>query len=341
MMIPAFSVEGYIGKAYSGLADVLLVKRSGRDTVEVAHVIPIDRADYEQVKREVWFLKWLSHPNIVSLEMTFSSGSDVYILTPFYNMCSVLRIIQTYYHYGLPEKAIILILKGLLSGLRYLHDQNIVHRSIRCSHIYLDTSGAVKLGSLRQCTFLKRNKLTGAENVLHDFDFDLSSEILWLAPEVLKQVDLFGYGLLSDVYSVGITLCEMGNGFPPFSDMDRLQMLYEKSKGTTPRLLDCTTLPNDEGAIPEQKKRRFSDGFHEFVEICLKPMPENRQELLEWQVSRLVSHPFLKASKKGRSFIELLPKWRPLSLSDCMLPISQIPVHFLGREFFFTNFFID
>lgn len=29
---------------------MLLVKRSGRDTVEVAHVIPIDRADYEQVK---------------------------------------------------------------------------------------------------------------------------------------------------------------------------------------------------------------------------------------------------------------------------------------------------
>lgn len=318
MKVPTLSVCGQIGKAYSGLADVLLVKREGKKDFEVVRIIPTDQADYEQVKREVWFLKWLSHPNIVSVTMAFSCGSDVHVLTPFYDMCSVLRVIHSTYQYGLPEKAICFILKNLLQGVRYLHEQNIVHRSIRCSHIYLDTTGLVKLGGLRKCTFLKRNGLTGAENSLHEFDADLSTEILWLAPEVLKQ-DLYGYGLLADVYSIGITLCEMGNGFPPFSDMDRLQMLYEKSKGTTPRLLDCTTLPNDADTIPEQKKRHFQDAFHDFVEICLKPLPENRLP-----VAKLLTHPFLKLSKKNRPFTELLPKWQPQVLEEAATQGSEV-----------------
>ncbi|KIH43737.1 hypothetical protein ANCDUO_26251 [Ancylostoma duodenale] len=58
--------------------------------------------------------------------------------------------------------------------------------------------------------------------------------------------DLSGYSSKADIYSVGATLCEMANGFPPFGDMNRLEMLYEKSRGTTPRLLDSTTLPSFE-----------------------------------------------------------------------------------------------
>uniref|UniRef100_A0A0N5AMT3 Protein kinase domain-containing protein n=1 Tax=Syphacia muris TaxID=451379 RepID=A0A0N5AMT3_9BILA len=302
------TVRGQIGKAYSGLADVLLVKRNDCKDIDVAVVVPIDKADYDQVKREVWFLKWLSHSNIITMKQTFCKDSKVIIIKPFYDMCSVLRVIHTSYQYGFPEKAIAMIVKGLLVGLRYLHEQKIVHRSIKCSHIYLDTHDGVKLGGLRHCAFLKDNGLTGAQNVLHGFDAELSSEILWLAPEILKQ-DLYGYGLLSDVYSVGITLCEMGNGFPPFSDMDGLQMLYEKSKGTTPRLLDCTTLPRDDDTIPEQKNRRFSDSFHDFVEICLKPLPEDR-----WPVSKLVAHPFIKNLKKSRSIADVLPKWQPVQI---------------------------
>lgn len=52
--------------------------------------------------------------------------------------------------------------------------------------------------------------------------------------------DINGYGVESDIYSVGITICELGNGFAPFSEMEPLQILYEKIRGSTPFLLDRT-----------------------------------------------------------------------------------------------------
>lgn len=310
MRIPNFTICGHIGVAYSGNAKVYLVQREGKLGLGALRVLPIELIDYDQIKKEVWFLKWLSHPNIASLDFTYSVGNDVYILSPFYDLCSVLRVIQRDYVHGLPEKAIVQILRNLLYAVHYLHEQKIVHRAIRCSHIMLHSNGAVKLSGLRHCAFLKDNEMTGLKDVLHDFDEDLKEELLWLAPEILKQ-DLYGYGLLSDVYSIGITLCEMANGFPPFSDMDQLQMLYEKSKGTTPRLLDCTTLPDTDDVIAEHKQRRFSEPFHNITGLCLKPLPENR-----WPVSRLLTHQFLRSMKKSRSFSDLLPNAKPINIKN-------------------------
>ncbi|KAK6036082.1 hypothetical protein COOONC_00465 [Cooperia oncophora] len=67
----------------------------------------------------------------------------------------------------------------------------------------------------------------------------------------------------------------MANGFPPFGDMNRLEMLYEKSRGTTPRLLDSNTLPADEEPS-EHSKRTLTEAFHNITGLCLKVNPANR-----------------------------------------------------------------
>lgn len=302
--LPDFTICGTLGKACSGLSDVLLVKRLADESLAALRILPTEKMDYDKIKEEVWFLKWLSHPCIISVNQIISVGSDVYVFSIYCDLCSVLNVVHNHYPCGLPEKAIAQVLKNVLLAVQYLHDQKIVHRSIRCSHILLHSTGAVKLTGFRHCVFLQRNELTGTDNVLHNFDAEISDELLWLAPEILRQ-DLYGYGLSSDVYSIGITICEMANGFPPFSDMNRLQMLFEKSKGTTPRLLDCTTLPDKQDMQRDQQyrqRRRFSESLHVITDNCLKPLPENR-----WSVSKLLAHPFVKSIRKNRSFSSLLP----------------------------------
>ncbi|VDM56189.1 unnamed protein product [Angiostrongylus costaricensis] len=187
-------------------------------------------------------MKLLRHPHIVDFHACFVFGPSIYLVLGGCSYGSVSDVISTSYQCGLPEKAIASILRQLLSALAYLHAQYIIHRSVRANHLLLDSTGSVRLTGFRLA-----RKLTFDEQSTTDFDSHLEPSLLWLAPEVLGQKqDLNGYSTRADIYSVGATICEMANGFPPFGDMERLEMLYEKSRGTTPRLLDSSTLPTYE-----------------------------------------------------------------------------------------------
>lgn len=80
--------------------------------------------------------------------------------------------------------------------------------------------------------------------MLHDLPPNSMKSLNWLAPEVLEQ-NLSGYTEKSDIYSVGITTCELANGLEPFSNMPTTFMLTEKIRGNQPALLDCSTCPDD------------------------------------------------------------------------------------------------
>uniref|UniRef100_A0A1I7XQ54 Protein kinase domain-containing protein n=1 Tax=Heterorhabditis bacteriophora TaxID=37862 RepID=A0A1I7XQ54_HETBA len=225
---------------------------------------------------------------------------------------SALDVIQSSYPCGLPEKAVAVIVQQLLSAISYVHSQGLIHRSIRASHVLLNSSGVVRLSGFRYAIHLCEKPATT------HFDYHLESSLLWLAPEVLAQ-DLSGYDLKSDIYSLGVTLCEMANGFPPFSDMERLEMLYEKGRGTTPRLLDQTTMPCTESSPHSQ--RSFSEAFHNITELCLRSHPVNRPDAKE-----LISHPFLRRQKK--TLTDLIPLAKSLEeverVSEKPTPSNEI-----------------
>lgn len=238
-------------------------------------------------------MRLLRHPHIVDLHSCFVDGPSIYLILGACNYGSAADVMLSSYSCGLPEKAIALILRHLLSALTYLHAQQIIHRSVRASHLLLDSTGGVRLTGFRLA-----RKLAPGQSTTTDFDSHLESSLLWLAPEVLGQ-DLSGYSTRADIYSVGATLCEMANGFPPFGDMNRLEMLYEKSRGTTPRLLDSTTLPSFEEPS-EHSCRTFTEAFHSITGMCLKANPANRPDAAE-----LLNHAFVKKTKKSLS--DLLP----------------------------------
>uniref|UniRef100_A0A0K0F5I9 Protein kinase domain-containing protein n=1 Tax=Strongyloides venezuelensis TaxID=75913 RepID=A0A0K0F5I9_STRVS len=199
-------------------------------------------------------------------------------------------IISTNYTYGLPEKAVAYISFKLLDAIEYLAGKRIVHRSIMCPNILINKNGIVKLVGFHTAVSLntKKHWIRKSDNI-NEYDPDILKDCLnYLAPEVLKQ-DLVGYHCSSDIYSLGITICTMINGFTPFSDMPELEMLYEKYCGTRPKIIDSSSSvdDDDEGIFDKYKEKVLSKEIHDVVVETLDCNPETRITL-----KKLKQHPF-------------------------------------------------
>ncbi|GMT04988.1 hypothetical protein PENTCL1PPCAC_27162 [Pristionchus entomophagus] len=131
----------------------------------------------------------------------------------------------------------------ILSGLQYIHKQDMIHRDIKPMNILLDSKEHVKIGDFGLATRQFLSKITkkgGEEGVVEgggakalDLTMDIGTE-LYMAPELFKSVNEIPYTNKIDVYSAGIVLFEMFHRpLPP--GMERISTLKTlKTTGTVP-----------------------------------------------------------------------------------------------------------
>uniref|UniRef100_UPI0037E8396C STE20-related kinase adapter protein alpha isoform X1 n=1 Tax=Semicossyphus pulcher TaxID=241346 RepID=UPI0037E8396C len=339
----------------SGSYELLTIIGRGLDdllTVNLARYRPtgehvaIRRIDLESctndmvtyLQGELHVSKLFLHPSILPYKSVFIAESELWVITPFMAYGSARDLICTHFADGMTELTIAYILLGMLKALEYIHHMGYVHRSVKASHVLISADGQVCMSGLRSTFSLIHH---GQKvRVVHDFPQYSVKVLPWLSPEVLQQ-NLQGYDSRSDIYSLGITACELANGHVPFKDMPATQMLLEKLNGTVPCLLDTTTIPPEElslklsrsgadsgicegpgaGGVRQSNgeassssaghpyNRTFSPHFHAFVELCLQRDPEKRP-----LASTLIGHPFFRQIKRRPS--EALP--------ELLQPVSPI-----------------
>ena len=89
---------------------------------------------------------------------------------------------------GLPENIITIVLRDVLSALVHLHAKQIIHRSVRASHILLDPKKPmVRLTGLRYACNLQDPPGQGLQE---RYDYPLhvvATNLNWLSPEILQQ----------------------------------------------------------------------------------------------------------------------------------------------------------
>ncbi|XP_068852838.1 STE20-related kinase adapter protein alpha isoform X3 [Aphelocoma coerulescens] len=306
-----------IGKGFEDLMIVNLARYKPTGEYVTVRRVNLEACTNEMVtflQGELHVSKLFNHPNIVPYKATFIADNELWVVTSFMAYGSAKDLICTHFTDGMTELAIAYILQGVLKALDYIHHMGYVHRSVKASHILISVDGKVYLSGLRSnLSMINHGQRL---KVVHDFPKYSIKVLPWLSPEVLQQ-NLQGYDAKSDIYSVGITACELANGHVPFKDMPSTQMLLEKLNGTVPCLLDTTTIPADELTMKTSRSsanygmgestamsnvraangepalhpylRTFSTYFHNFVEQCLQRNPDFRPS-----ASTLLSHPFFK-----------------------------------------------
>lgn len=313
--LTSLSISTIIGKGDYNVK-VYLGKNNKTDELYALKVYELEKCDLSLkiIQHEIWMYRQLKHKNILPLASCFDSFDNVYMVFPLMGFGSCKDLIHAEFRTGFPELAIAYILKDVVSALDYLHSKHVIHRSVKGSHVMISASGNVVLSGFRHCYSMLRqgSKL----RTVHDFPNFYVNSLNWASRELLEQ-NLAGYNTKSDIYSLGILSCELGNGVIPFYDMPMTQMLLNKIEGNIPTLLDVTTYSElnpkpsaTENQIPEGYKRTFSSHFHNFVKTCLSFDPKLRPS-----ASSLESHWFFKQTK-SKNQPNLLSLLRPLSPLD-------------------------
>ncbi|KAF0294718.1 STE20-related kinase adapter protein alpha [Amphibalanus amphitrite] len=307
----AYRVLTMVGHCFNGIGSVWLARHAASGNLVAVKKYDVDKCSFEVLsilQHESQAMRQLRHARLMPCLSSFVSGTELWMVEPLCGYGSTKDLLAAHFTEGLPERAIALILRDVVRALDYLHSQGYVHRSVRASHILIGANGDTYLAGLRSsyCSYRDGRRLAR----IHQFPELAADGLNWLSPEILAQ-DLRGYTASSDVYSLGITACELANGLEPFAQMPPAAMLHEKLAGEgEPVLLDATTIDagyaervqeqndTDDPAVHEDDTslrlmraapgRRFSDAFHQFVRLCVDREPSRRPT-----PAQLLTHPFL------------------------------------------------
>nr|CAD7439270.1 unnamed protein product [Timema bartmani] len=317
-----------LSTCYEEVAVVQLARHLPSGSLVAVKKFNMDRPKEEAslIQHEIILTRQLQHHNVLPYCASFVVGSEVCVVSPFMAFGSCQNLLSNHFIDGLPELAIAHIMRDILQGLDYIHKKGYIHRAIRASHILVSACGRACLSGLRYACHIVENGRW--QRNIHSFPLSTSRNLNWLSPELLEQ-NIHGYNEKSDLYSVGVTVCELANGVVPFAGMPNTLMLTEKVRGCAPLLFDCTTLPLYEELEPNQQtlnvhhadsgvgdsvastsnvqykamqERRFTEAFHQFAELCLHKDP-----VLRPSANQMLAHSFFKQCRRGSATVpELL-----------------------------------
>ncbi|XP_030475701.2 mitogen-activated protein kinase kinase kinase 1-like [Syzygium oleosum] len=217
-----------------------------------------------QLRQEIELYSQFEHENIVQYLGTDKDNEKLYI---FLELMPKGSLSTFYDKYGLTESQVSAYTRQILNGLKYLHDQNVIHRDIKCANILVDASGSVKLSDFG---LAKATNMNDAKS--------FKGTLFWMAPEVVNNVKNRSYGVEADIWSLGCTVLEMSTRKRPYSNLNMMQALWKIRRGEPPQ-------------VPKSLSRDAQD----FICRCLQVNPNDRPS-----AAQLLDHPFVtKPSTSG------------------------------------------
>ncbi|VVC25287.1 Hypothetical protein CINCED_3A022449 [Cinara cedri] len=250
-------------------------KKSGKNVAVKVQNLKEISINEKDINEEYRILKDLSsHPNMPSFYGAFTNQNkiELWFVMEICEGGTVVDLVNglLLQNKRMKEEHVGYILRELVKALCFLHENNVIHRNIRCSNLLLTKNGEVKLVDF------------GLSRKLESPEYKTNTGIgspAWMAPEVVLTGYKEGSGEQSyydkkiDVWSVGIAAIELGDGKPPYLDIHPTRALFQIVRNPPPGL---------------SKPSNWSQLFNDFIAECLEKNPDHRPYMEE-----LLEHPFI------------------------------------------------
>ena len=159
------------------------------------------------IEREKNILKKESHQNIIRYYSSFVENNTNYFVLEFFDGENLENLSNKYKSMNppqnIPQSLIIIILKGVINGLLYLHNRNIMHRDIAPDNIMIDKNNVVKITD-----FGLSKKCNNLEELAKG---SIRGKAYYASPEIYKAFfktdqKIANYNFKTDIFSLGVTM---------------------------------------------------------------------------------------------------------------------------------------
>lgn len=193
---------------HGGFAHVYKITNTSTNEVFALKAIPKTKVAKPKVlsklKAEIAIQKSLNHPNILKSYDSFEDLSYFYIILEYCPYKSVKDLLYDKKRFS--EDEAMSILKEVIGGLTYLHDNQIIHRDLKLENFLFGKDEKIKIADFGLSTRIyypdeRKFSVCGTPN--------------YLSPELVSP-STNGHSYEVDIWAIGVSCFTLLTGHPPF-----------------------------------------------------------------------------------------------------------------------------